>query len=277
LLAEEMGTALLPAANALIDIFSKVAEFIGSLDPTFIKFIGIAGAVASAIALIAGPILLLIGFIPSIVAGWAALTTVVTTVGAALGGVAAVISGPVVIGIGLAIAAGFLLMKNWDKVVGFVTKLWAGFKEVIGANIDIMIGEFMVLAGALKFVAGTLKRIFLSIKLAFMEAINAMIDILERFINEGINKFVNAFPKVAQFLGIGGGFNFQVPRFDTEATRQQITQLGNISLAESTREGRERIAQGQERLRLIVENNIQLDGKDIQSEADQQIRTGAAQ
>src|SRR5690625_7150716 len=91
--------------------------------------------------LLVGPILLLVGFIPSIIAGFAAFKTVVIAVGAALGG----ISAPVLIVIGLIGALIAALVVAWKKSEAFREGVIIAFEAVrevvmtvIGAVVDFV-------------------------------------------------------------------------------------------------------------------------------------------
>jgi len=66
---ESLGKALLPALTQVLNVLTKLADWVGNLDPTLLKIAGTAFIVATAFAAIAGPILLFLGFLPQMMIG----------------------------------------------------------------------------------------------------------------------------------------------------------------------------------------------------------------
>lgn len=130
------------------DMFIKVIEGIktvvgwfSQLTPSIQKIVAGFTAFAAIAAVAVGPILLLIGFIPSIVAGFAALKTVVLAVGAALGAVGAPVWVVIAV-IGALIAA---VVLAWNKLDWFREGVMTAFNfirdivmTVIGAVVDFV-------------------------------------------------------------------------------------------------------------------------------------------
>jgi phage-related protein len=76
---------------------------------------------------------------------WSTITGIATVVGTAFGAVLAFITSPigiVVIAIGLLIAAGVLLYKNWETVSDFLKTIWESIKEV-ASTVFTAIGDFL--------------------------------------------------------------------------------------------------------------------------------------
>lgn len=71
-----IGDVLLPVLITMMEKVSKVVEWVGKLNPKIIEAGVIFTAVSAAIMLIVGPLLMLIGFIPQILSGFKALSTV---------------------------------------------------------------------------------------------------------------------------------------------------------------------------------------------------------
>lgn len=84
----------------------------------------------------------------------------VYTLGAAMVGLGAAVAplavafAPVLVAVGLLGAAGYLLWKNWDGVVGGLKLLWEGFSNWIGPKIAAISAKLQPLASAFSSVAG---------------------------------------------------------------------------------------------------------------------------
>lgn len=123
-----IGNVLLPFVTTLVEKLSGVMDWVSQLNPTFLKWATIITAVVAALALIIGPILLLIGFIPALLAGFAAVKVVFLAVGAALG----TISAPVLIVIGVVAALIAIFVALWKTNEGFrdaILEIWERIKE----------------------------------------------------------------------------------------------------------------------------------------------------
>src|SRR5690625_216618 len=116
-----LGSALIPAVQKVTEWLTKLADWFNGLSDSTKTTIAIITAVAAALALVVGPILLLIGFIPSIIAGFTALGTVL-----------GVLFSPVTLIIGAIIAIGAALVLAYNKVEWFrdgVDAVWQWIKE----------------------------------------------------------------------------------------------------------------------------------------------------
>lgn len=128
-------TAMIFIGDAFVPIIHKVAKVItagvnvfNSLPAPVQKAIAVFAALVAGIALVIGPILMLLGFIPSIVAGFGMVSTVI----GALGPVFAALAGPIgiaIAAIAAAIAIGVLLYKNWDSIKAFLINAWNAIKS----------------------------------------------------------------------------------------------------------------------------------------------------
>lgn len=119
-LGVEIGNALLPVLESLERGISGVLTWVRGLDEGTLKVIMTILAVVAGIA----PLLIIIG---KVATGISAIMTLMTTLGPAI----AIITGPIglVIGaIAAAIAIGVLLWKNWDKIKAFAQNLGASLK-----------------------------------------------------------------------------------------------------------------------------------------------------
>ncbi len=113
-LKEQLGAHLLPIFTKLVGVVSKVAEWFGNLSDRQQKFIVFAGLTATVLALIIGPLLILVALLPSIAAGLAFVSvglTAVTIAGAPLW--------IIIIAIIAAITAVIAIILNWGKIMDF--------------------------------------------------------------------------------------------------------------------------------------------------------------
>lgn len=130
-----IGEKIVPVVRPLVDGFTKFVNIFTEL-PGPVQTAGVAViALAGGLALIGGPALMLIGFLPSISAGLAMVAGVfggASAAGTIFGGVMAFITSPITLTIAAIAAlalAGYLIYKNWDKIGPFVKKTWEGVKK----------------------------------------------------------------------------------------------------------------------------------------------------
>src|SRR5690625_1365584 len=147
-----LGTALLPVVKTLVGWLQKAADWFNNLSDGTKTTIAVLLGIAAAVAAIAGPMLLLVGFIPQIVAGFAALkvavlattgvigkaTTALLAKAAAskvLGTALKVMTGPigwVVAGVGLLTAATVGIVKWFKRESEEAKKLNSETEELAG-------------------------------------------------------------------------------------------------------------------------------------------------
>lgn len=136
---EAVAPAAMPIAdilnNTIVPALKSVAEWFGNLSPEMQKTIVITAAVATGFALIGGPMLLLIGFLPMIANG-------LGMVGNAFKLLRIAAINPVTIGLTALIAVGVLLYKNWDTIKAKAGKVWENVKQTITNFIDNVITKF---------------------------------------------------------------------------------------------------------------------------------------
>ncbi len=85
-LAADLGTIFLPVANKMVGVMTNLVSRFQNLNPKIQEVIVKVGALMTALALIAGPILLIVGTIGGASIGFAALTTVTLTLTSAMAG-----------------------------------------------------------------------------------------------------------------------------------------------------------------------------------------------
>jgi len=190
-----IGNALLPALRVLVNGIQRLVDAFNSLPPGVQSTIAIFGALAAGLALVTGPLLLLIGFLPQIAAGFSMIAPVMSTVGAAIGGLA----GPVGIAIAAIAAlagAAFLIVKNWDHIAEFFSNLWTRISE--GAAVawqsiqqffaDTWAAITSAVTEVWNSIVSFLQETWNAIRQAAVDAFNAMLDAI-RPIMEGFQAF----------------------------------------------------------------------------------------
>src|SRR5699024_1031562 len=85
-----------------------------------------------------GPILLLIGYIPQLIAGFMGIVTVVKTVAAGLAFLAGAVSWPVIAIVAALAAAAALIYAYWEPIKEFFLDLWDGIKVAGIAIWDVL-------------------------------------------------------------------------------------------------------------------------------------------
>ncbi|MEH7119080.1 phage tail tape measure protein [Neobacillus vireti] len=151
-----IGTALTPAVQALASVVQSLLDKFNGLSPQMQKFIAIGAAVAVVFALIAGPALMFIGVIPSIVTGFTALVSAFTS----LGPVIAAITGPIgliiagIVGIGVALVAAYQHV-SWFR--DNVNAAWEWIKTAWSAALTFISGIVQsVMSAVSSFIGGIL-------------------------------------------------------------------------------------------------------------------------
>lgn len=139
-LAIQLGEYLVPIVSDVVSAISKLADWFGGLDDGTKKMIVTIGLVVAAV----GPVLLVVGKTISVVGG---AISAIGTIGGALSGFIGLLTGtivpaisgffafllanPIVLVITGIIAAGALLIKNWDKIKETASNVWNGVKETV--------------------------------------------------------------------------------------------------------------------------------------------------
>jgi TP901 family phage tail tape measure protein len=130
------GDALTPTIRIVSEAITGIINAFNSLPGPVKSTIAVVAVAVAGIALIAGPLLMLVGFIPSIAAGFSMLAPILTAVAGGFTAVWAAITGPIgiVIAVIAAVAAGvYLIYKNWDSIAAFFSKLWQSVKDIFSA------------------------------------------------------------------------------------------------------------------------------------------------
>lgn len=123
---ETLGEAVAPIIDYVAERIISLTEWLQGLNPALMQVIAVGTLVAAAIGMIGGPLLLLIGFLPQIIAGFTAL-------GAVFSGIA---FGP----IGLVIAAVIALALAWKNnlfgIQEHAKAFWEFLTDIFGRLAD---------------------------------------------------------------------------------------------------------------------------------------------
>jgi len=166
-LGRVMGAEFLPAAKKVAE---KVAELVGWFErhPTIAKWTAITLAAGTALALIIGPILIMLALLPAMIAGFGTLTAVTLpmtlTILAITAGIVLLIAAWVALAkfwdemgpktkIFLALLAPFIvipvaIIKEWDKIKIGMAIVWNSIVKSIGWGVNFAIGAINKLIGA---------------------------------------------------------------------------------------------------------------------------------
>ncbi len=113
---EKLGERLIPTITTFVDKISTVVDRLNKMDPRMFDTVVKVTALATAFLLVGGPILMIIGFLPMLAAGFGILFTTVLPIVAIIAGLAAV---------------AFLLYKAW-------TENWGGIQEKVQSVISFL-------------------------------------------------------------------------------------------------------------------------------------------
>lgn len=181
---------LTPILEWIKEAIIKFKEWRDNSPGTFEAFVKIA-AVIGGVAAVLGPLLLLL---PTLIASFSAIGTVIGVIGGAF----ALLAGPVGIAIaviGGLIAIGYAVYSNWESITGMLSSLWNGFK-------DIASGVWEGISNALSSIWEGLKSVASSV----WEGIVAVLTIAWNFITAPYKLLWEVIKQVSQ--GIAEVFNW---------------------------------------------------------------------
>ena len=155
-IAITIGNKLMPYVKTAVSWVQKAADYINNLNDAqldnIIKWAGIAAAI--------GPAIMIFGKIVTAVGTAQRIFGTITKTIANFGGIMGVITSPagIVIGVLAAIAlAAFLIIKNWDKVKGFLQGVGSWFKnafEKAGFSVEGFKRKFTSIGNTIGSIAG---------------------------------------------------------------------------------------------------------------------------
>lgn len=130
-----IGDQLLPIKLKLIDALSKLLGMWNSLNPRVQKFIVYAIAIASAVAVV-------VGIVMSVVGVFLMLGAAAAMAGVSLGAIV-LIGGAIIIGLAAIGVGVYLLIKHWDEVKAKTLEVWHSILPVIMAVVDYVKGDLV--------------------------------------------------------------------------------------------------------------------------------------
>lgn len=201
-LAIRIGDQLTPAIQKTTQVLTQLLQWFNALPAPVQRFVAVGLALVGVLALLAGPLLLLIGFLPSIAAGATLVGSAMAGLGAALGPVIGII-GAVTAAIGLL----YLAWKNnfggirdtaiqlWDQIKAKFQEAWTHISQTVGSLVAYIQERWAAIQPTLQPVMDWLSMIF-SYVFGFiadtvMFYINAIVDVISGAIDVivGIIKF----------------------------------------------------------------------------------------
>lgn len=141
--AISIGNALLPALKLIVAAVTQLVEWFNGLNETTKTIIAVVAALGTVFTLIAGGVLLLIGFLPTLIMGFTALGTVLPAIGSAL----STVLGPILLVVAAITAVGTALVLAYNNCEWFremVNEVWEGIKSIFSAALTFIKDEVVI-------------------------------------------------------------------------------------------------------------------------------------
>ena len=208
-IAITIGNKLMPYVKTTVSWAQKAADYINNLNDAqldnIIKWAGIAAAI--------GPAIMVFGKVVTAVGTAQRIFGTITKTIANFGGIMGVITSPagIVIGVLAAIAlAAFLIIKNWDKVKGFLQGVGSWFKnafEKAGFSTEGFKDKFSSIAGTIGSIAdkigGFCKAVADIFKRKFADGIKAGAEKAGGILESLVGSTVAAFDEIITAVDMG--------------------------------------------------------------------------
>jgi len=195
-LGAELGVVLFPILEKLIGLVTKITDWFAGLTEGQKKFIVIAGIVATVLALIIGPALIILAMLPAMAAGLGMVAGGLTAVSIA-GLPVWVVALLIAVAIAALIAIGILLVKNWDKIKIAALKLGVHIKNVFIGIHNVIVS---VWNGIVSYIESSINRIIKGVN-SVIKTINKVPGINIGTIGEiSLGKFKGEMMESAQYI-----------------------------------------------------------------------------
>ena len=222
--AISIGNALLPVIKTLVSFIQNLVNWFNGLNPTIQTTIVVIGGIVAAI----GPVLLIVGQMCTAIGSLITFFSAGGAAATALGGTIALLTGPVGIAIGAItalIAAGVLLISNWDNIKSFLLNCL----EAIRSGID----------GAFSWICQKLGADSEQIKSIISEAWNQSKQIIHN-LTENIRSIIStAFENIKKCIdeSVGAAFNVIKDTFERIRGALQVAGMAINQLIQGDWEG----------------------------------------
>ena len=179
-LRNAIGKHFLPILKVGVDLLSQFLKWFNALPESAQRVIAIVLGVGTAFAALMGPLLLLVGFLPTILAGFSALVSVLPVLLPVIAGLAAAV--------GLLVAAGALLAKAWKEN-------WGGIQIAVTQVVRRIKGLIEPLVEDVRFWLAEIKKAWA----AFVAVVRPLVENLVNFVREKL-LFGSGLPEFLTFL-----------------------------------------------------------------------------
>ncbi len=152
-LTEVVGEVVAKAINPFIGRFQDFISKVNEANPGLLQLIAKGAILATVISLIAGPLLLLIGYLPTISAGFTAISAAIGTIGA----------GPILIVVGAVAAlaaAAYLVYKNFGTIKQYLINVWTQVKPSLISFKNFFLGIWQGMQPTIETVRTYIKQVF---------------------------------------------------------------------------------------------------------------------
>lgn len=164
------GKHFLPLLKWGVDLVSDFLKWFNKLPEPMQKVIALAAGLATALAGITGPLLLLVGFLPTIAAGFSMLVSVLPVLVPILAGIAGAIAALVVVV--------QVLKQAWDEN-------WGGIRDLVTNVARELKRWFGKIADDVKYWAGEIKKAWDALVAAFKPLVERIVGLLRRAFQGG--------------------------------------------------------------------------------------------
>ena len=213
-----ISDVLAPVVRKLADFLNALVTKFNELSPQAQKVIVIVGAIAAAI----GPLLVIFGVmassIGSILSLVGTIAPMISSVGGAIGGLMTGSLLPIIAIIGVLIAVGIALYKNWDTIKAYASSLktwliktWNAIKAGVSTTVN---GLKSFLSNAWNTIKATAQTVWNGIKSAIVtpitnarDKVKAIIDKIKSFFPISVGKILKSI-KIPKF-SISGEFSLK--------------------------------------------------------------------
>lgn len=191
---QRLGEQLIPVLELFVDkIVTPVSNFFEK-HPTVAKWAAVIGVAGTALALVVGPLMIIVATLPAFIAGLTGVTIAGAPLWAVILGVTAAIAALV--------AIGYVVVKNWDTIKEKAQVLWEFFSKLFAPQIAILTLTVKALGlafswlwdNAIKPVWDNLVKVYNWIKDVFLGMLQKAIDLINKVasISSSIGGFISS-------------------------------------------------------------------------------------